>query len=89
MTSRQTEPELKYLSVIPRSLNERLVARHIQLVDIGVEDAVHEADARALVGVLIGQLNVDLPETALEWRCSSVSRCECSPGQESYSRLVP
>lgn len=38
----------------------------LQLVDIGVEDAVHEADARALVGVCIGELDVDLPETAGE-----------------------
>jgi hypothetical protein len=41
----------------------------LQLVDVGVEDAVHKPNARALVRVLIRQLNVDLPETALEGCC--------------------
>lgn len=35
-----------------------------------MEDAVNEANAGALVGVLIGQLDVDLPEPSLEWRYS-------------------
>jgi hypothetical protein len=34
-----------------------------------VEDAVHKPNARALVRVLVRQLNVDLPETALEGCC--------------------
>lgn len=38
----------------------------IQFVDVGVEYPVHEADARALVRILIGQFDVDLPETTLE-----------------------
>jgi hypothetical protein len=41
-----------------------------ELVDVGVEDAVYEADARALVGVLVWELDVDFPEAAFEggWR---------------------
>lgn len=34
-----------------------------------MEDPVHEADARALIGVLIGQLDVDLPQATLEGCC--------------------
>ena len=41
---------------------------HSQLVDIGMEYPVHEADTRALVGVLVWQLDVDLPQSADE-RC--------------------
>lgn len=43
--------------------------RVLQLVDVGMEDAVHESNARALVGVLIRQLDVNFPETALEGCC--------------------
>ena len=38
-----------------------------QFINIRVEDTVHEANAGALVGVLVGQLDVNLPETTLEW----------------------
>jgi predicted dinucleotide-utilizing enzyme len=41
---------------------------NVQLVDVWVEDAVHEAYARTLVRILIWQLDVDLPESASE-RC--------------------
>jgi hypothetical protein len=41
----------------------------LQLVNVGVEDAVHKPNAGALVRVLVRQLNVDLPETALEGCC--------------------
>jgi hypothetical protein len=34
-----------------------------------VEYPVHEADARALVWVLVWQLDVDLPEAAFEGSC--------------------
>lgn len=60
-----------------------------QLVDVGVEYAVHEANAGALVGVLVGQLDMDLPQTAGEgcWVCQlrHVSGTEVS----AYSLLVP
>lgn len=42
----------------------------IQLVDVGVEYPVNEADAGALVWILVWQLDVDLPESAFEWRCN-------------------
>lgn len=43
---------------------------HVQLIDIWVEYAIHEADAGALVGVLVRKLNVDLPKAAGEGGCS-------------------
>lgn len=35
-----------------------------------MEDTIHEANARALVRVLVGQLDVDLPKPTLERRCT-------------------
>lgn len=40
-----------------------------QFIDIWVEDAVYEANARALIRVLVGQLDMNLPESTLEGRC--------------------
>lgn len=40
-----------------------------QLIYVGVVDPVHEADARALVWVVIWQLDVDFPESAFVWCC--------------------
>jgi len=45
------------------------VLSNLQFIDIRVEDAVHETDARRLVWVLVGQLNVDFPDAAFEGRC--------------------
>ena len=42
------------------------ISVHLQLVYVGVEDAVREADAGRLVGVLVGQLDVDFPDTTFE-----------------------
>ena len=39
---------------------------HIQLINVGVEYPVDEADARALVWILVWQFDVYLPETAFE-----------------------
>ena len=47
-----------------------LTGKGLQLVDVGVEDAIHEANARAFVGVLVGQFDVDFPEAALKWCCT-------------------
>lgn len=41
--------------------------RCIQLVDVGVEYPVDEADTGALVGILVWQFDVYLPKTAFEW----------------------
>lgn len=46
---------------------------NLQLVDIRVENAIREADARRLVRVLVRQLDVDLPHSALERCYSSMS----------------
>jgi hypothetical protein len=54
MTSRQTEPELLWVSKCVTGTNTAKVEEGcVQLVDVGVEYAVYEADARALVRVLI------------------------------------
>ncbi len=44
----------------------------VQLVDVGVEDAVYETYARALVGILVGELDVDFPKTTGERRWRAV-----------------
>ena len=49
--------------------NEGRRRRDVQFIDIGVEDAVHKADAGRLVRVLIGQFDMDLPVTARERGC--------------------
>jgi hypothetical protein len=51
MTSRQTEPDLK------------LRAKScLRLVNVGVEDAVDEANGRRLVGVLLRQDHANSPD---------------------------
>jgi hypothetical protein len=85
MTSRQTEPDLRSgqqpsdgLVASTQYVKNRFYCS--QFIDIWVEDAVYEANARALVRVLVGQFDVDLPETSLEW-CCLVSRCHvCGTG---------
>ena len=64
MTSRQTDPELyiSQYSII------RASKRNIHLIDIRMENAVDEAYAWALVGVLIWKLYMHFPKTTLE-RC--------------------
>jgi hypothetical protein len=47
-----------------------------QFVDVGVEDAVYEADAWALVGVLVWELDVDFPEAAFEGGCRRLAGVE-------------
>jgi hypothetical protein len=37
-----------------------------QLINVGMEDAVNESDRGALVGVLVGDFNMDLPGAAGE-----------------------
>lgn len=43
---------------------------YLQFVDVRVENPVHEADARGLVGVLVWQLDVHFPDAAFEGGCS-------------------
>jgi hypothetical protein len=75
MTSRHTEPELQAVSACMYQswvLCKLRGCYSVQFIDVGVEYPVHEADARAFVRVLIGQLDVDLPEAALK-RCCILS----------------
>lgn len=63
MTSKQTLPLLGIVSSHLRRL-------HSQLVNVRVEDLVHEANTGRLVGELLWQIDVNLPYTLGEWRCS-------------------
>lgn len=47
----------------------------VQFIDVGMEDAVNKSDAGTLVGVLVGELDVDLPEATFEWRCVTLAHC--------------
>jgi hypothetical protein len=40
-----------------------------------MEDAVNKSDAGTLVGVLVGELDVDLPEATFERRCVMLAHC--------------
>lgn len=41
-----------------------MVEHDVQFIDVGMEYPVDKADARALVGILIGEFDTDFPETA-------------------------
>ena len=60
----------------------------LQFIDVRVEDAVYEANARALVRVLIGELDVDLPKSTLEG-CYMVSGCSCTRERPTYCPQAP
>lgn len=62
--------------------------KHSQFVNVWVENAVHESDAGALVRILVGQLDVDLPESALEG-CCMVSTCMCIWEGPTYCPRAP
>lgn len=66
MTSRQTLPLL-------RSVRRRHYSGLcLQFIDVRVEDLVHEPDAGRLVGELLWQLDMDLPD-AVRKRCCVAS----------------
>lgn len=44
---------------------------NVQLIDVGMEYSIHESDAGTLVRILVGELDVNLPETALEGCCDA------------------
>lgn len=66
ITSRHTEPDLMAVSR-EHTVKLGLTGRR-QLVDIWVEDFVLEPDAGTFVWVLVGELDVDPPESTLERR---------------------
>ena len=49
--------------------------RAVQFIDVGMEDAVNKSDAGTLVGVLVRELDVDLPEATFEWRYVTLANC--------------
>jgi hypothetical protein len=63
MTSKQTDPELGG-EVSQRQKGS--IFGFLQLINVGVENSVDEADARAFVRVLIRQLDMDFPVTTSE-----------------------
>lgn len=70
MTSRQTEPLLRVSSDVCRGSP----TTDSQLVNVGVEDLVHEANAWRLVWKLLWELDVDLPD-ALRERSYTLACC--------------
>ena len=56
---------------------------YVQLVDVGVEDLVHEADGRRLERILVRELDVDLPHATSEGGCS-----ETAHGGDAFSSAV-
>jgi len=65
------------------------IGGHVQLVDVGMEYAVYEAYAGALIGILVGELDVDLPGAALEG-CYFCQLEACYVAcKAAYSLLVP
>lgn len=49
---------------------------YLQLVNVRVEDPIHEPDTRRLVRVLVGQLDVDFPDATFEGSCVWGVLCE-------------
>lgn len=56
----------RLISIVVAVVVTRNEGRYVQLVDVGVEYAVHKTNARALVGILIGQFDMYLPQSTLE-----------------------
>lgn len=62
----------------------------LQLIDIGVEDTVHETNAWALVGVLVRKFDMDLPETAFKRSLGKTGKPTVKyVAQSTYSLLGP
>lgn len=57
----QSIPELHVLYSTPPTVENS------QLVNVRVEDPVHKSNAGTLIGVLVGQFDMDLPVAAGEW----------------------
>jgi len=64
ITSKQTDPDLRKETI--SGIIQNSFGFNSQLVNVRMEDSVNEPDARALVWVLIRQLDVDLPMATLE-----------------------
>ena len=67
MTSRQTDPELEHSQ--QGNLQSERGGDIEQFIDVRMEYAVHEADTWTLVRILIGELNVNLPQTTRKRCC--------------------
>ena len=65
MTSRHTDPDLTGTSAC--TADGAVCQGYLQLVDIGMEDLIDEANTRALIRVLVRQLDMNLPQAAFEW----------------------
>ena len=65
MTSRHTDPDLTGTSAW--TTDGTACQGYPQLVDVGMEDLIDEANTRALIRVLVRQLDMNLPQAAFEW----------------------
>jgi hypothetical protein len=63
--------------------------QNAQFIDIGVEYAIHESNAGALVGVLVRELDMNFPEAALERCCDMSVSSGFSALSITHSLLVP
>ena len=72
MTSKHTEPLLH----VGQHPNASVGDGHLQFVDVRVEDLVHKANTGAFIRVLLRQLDMDLPYTALIGRYNWAERIE-------------
>ncbi len=63
ITSRHTERSCFTLN---DQQKQRTNERYAQLIDIGVKYLVHEPDGRRLIGVLVRELDVNLPHATFE-----------------------
>jgi hypothetical protein len=95
MTSRHTLPDLRILSTIASNLS--FAAKYTQFIDVWMEDAIHKSNTRALIWILIWQLDVDLPQTANKrsWGAVSLGLANAIPALtlfwtfESHVKFLP
>ena len=67
ITSRQTDPELYQSALRWRPC----AGAGVQFIDVWMKDAIDEANARALVRVLVGKFHMDLPQATRKRSCGN------------------
>ena len=65
MTSRHTDPDLTGISAW--TADGAACQGYLHFVDVGMEDLIDEANTRALIRVLVRQLDMNLPQAAFKW----------------------
>lgn len=67
MTSKHTEPLLHVVLISTQTTSAD--DSHLQFIDVGVEDLVHESNTGRFVWIIGLQLDVYLPYSACKWSC--------------------